>query len=345
MTGKVLTVLGPVPPESLGRTSIHDHLLLDFSVVFRPPSGASDRLKAYQPVSMANLGWVRYDPFRNLDNLQLQDEEAAVSEVLLFKRAGGNTIVDSTTIGIARDPLALARIARATGVNIVMGAGYYVDAVHPPGMSERLEEDIARQISLEVAGGVGNTGVRAGIIGELGCSWPLAENERKVLRAAAGAQRETGAAITIHPGRDEAAPFEILDVLAVAGADVGRVVMGHLGRTYTDIRMVFKLAERGCYLQYDQFGWEASNFPFGPMDFPSDAQRLGFVKGLVDEGYTTRVLMGQDVCTKHGLVKYGGYGYAHLLEHIVPRMREKGISEEDIDTIIVNNPARVLTLS
>ena len=83
----------------------------------------------------------------------------------------------------------------------------------------------AREIVNDVVEGVGDTGVRAGIIGELGCSWPLRPNEAKVLKASAQAQKETGAPITIHPGRHIDAPFEIIDVLDKAGADISRVVM------------------------------------------------------------------------------------------------------------------------
>ena len=128
LSGQVQTVLGPIAPEDLGPTSTHEHLFLDFTWVFKPPSEASERARAYEPVTMENLGWVRYDPFRSYDNLLRLDEDEAISEALLFQRAGGGTIVDTTSIGIRRDPLALARVSSATGVNVVMGAGYYV---HP----------------------------------------------------------------------------------------------------------------------------------------------------------------------------------------------------------------------
>ncbi|CAI8054928.1 Phosphotriesterase-related protein [Geodia barretti] len=200
---------------------------------------------------MENLGWVRYDPFRNIDNLELLDEDLAIYEIALFGRVGGGTIVDATTIGIGRDPLALARVARATGVNIVMGAGYYVDIVHPDDMDGRSEDEITQQIIDELTVGVGNTGVKAGIIGELGCSWPLTDNERKVLRSGARAQQETGAGILIHPGRNPRAPFEILDILEGAGADAGRVIMGHLDRTVFDSDTLLEFAERGSMLEYD----------------------------------------------------------------------------------------------
>ena len=196
----VQTVLGPVSPETLGPTTAHEHLLLDFSVVFQEPESASERGLAFQPVDLDNLAWVRYDPFRSRDNLTLIDEDTTVEEAMLFRAAGGRTIVDTTTRGIGRDPAAAARISRRTGLNVVIGSGYYVGASHPDGMDAMSEDEIAAEIVADLT--TGQRGVRAGVIGELGCSWPLWENERKVLRAGARAQVETGASIIIHPRQE-----------------------------------------------------------------------------------------------------------------------------------------------
>ena len=175
---------------------------------------------------------------------------------------------------------------------------------------------------------------------------PLTSNERKVLRAAASAQRETGAAILIHPGRNARAPGEILGVLAEAGADIGRTIIGHLDRTITDPTAVVELAESGCYLEYDLFGIESSYYPLVPdTDMPSDAQRMDAIGWLIEEGHGERVVIAQDICSKHRLVKYGGHGYAHVLDNIVPRMRPRGFSEEDIHRIVVSNPARILAFA
>ena len=342
---KVQTVLGVVEPGDLGPTTTHEHLLIDFSCMFKEPEEATERFRAHQPVVMENLGWVRYHSFANLANLMLIDEQEATAEAMLYMRAGGGTIVDATTIGIGRDPLALARIARATGLNIVMGAGYYVDAVHPEGMDGLTEARITQQLIDEVRVGVGDTRVKAGIIGEIGCSWPLAQNERKVLRAAAAAQQETGAAVLIHPGRDPSAPREILDVLAEAGGDVGRTIMGHLDRTISDTKDLLDLAASGCYLEYDLFGWEVSHYPLSTLDMPSDAQRLDFIQLLLAEGYGDKVVVAQDIFAKHRTIKYGGHGYAHIIDNIVPRMRQKGFSADEIDAIIVGNPAEVLAFA
>jgi len=107
----------------------------------------------------------------------------------------------------------------------------------------------------------------------------MQENERKVLRAAARAQQRTGVAISIHPGRNEAAPEEILEVLREAGADLTCVVMGHLDRTAFRWDVMKRIAKSGCYLEFDLFGIENSHFPLNPhIDMPNDSTRLQWIE-------------------------------------------------------------------
>ena len=212
-------------------------------------------------------------------------------------------------------------------------------------MDDRSVEDLAREIVGDIVEGGEEGGVKAGIIGEVGCTWPLAPNERKSLSAAAIAQRETGAAISVHPGRHPDAPLEILEVLANGGADLSRVVMAHLDRTVFEFDTLLSIAASGCYLEWDLFGNEGSYYPLAEIDMPSDAQRLDFMKRAVDAGYCDRIVTGQDIFTKHRLVRYGGHGYGHILENIVPKMRRKGFSEDLIRAITVGNPARLLAFA
>ena len=146
----------------------------------------------------------------------------------------------------------------------------------------------------------------------------------------------------IHPGRHPDAPAEILEVLAKGGADLSRVIMGHLDRTVFEFDTLLSIAESGCYLEWDLFGNEGSYYPLAEIDMPSDAQRMGFIKRIADAGYSGKIVIGQDICTKHRLTKYGGHGYGHILENIVPKMRRKGFSEELIHAITVGNPASIL---
>jgi phosphotriesterase-related protein len=342
------TVLGPVGADTLGPTMMHEHLLIYASHVAKPPEAEPERTLFHAPVALDVLGRLRYGKLVNLDNCHLASEQTAIEETLLFKRAGGRTIVDATSIGIGRDPAGLVRIARATGLNIIMGASYYVEETHPAGhhVAEKAETELAEGIARDVLDGVDGTGVRAGLIGEVGCSWPLTEVERKVLRASARAQRITGAPLMIHPGRDQRAPREILVILEQAGADLSRTVMCHIDRTVDRQEVLAELAATGCVLEYDLFGFEHSYYPWSlPVDMPNDAGRLRWLRWLIERDHLSQVVISHDICFKDKLVSYGGHGYGHIVEHVVPLMREKSFSEQEISAILVENPRRLLAFT
>jgi len=352
-TGYAQTVLGPVSPDYLGITLPHEHMLIDQTVggvYFVEPTKISQRALAHQPVSLENLSWVRYNMKDSLDNQMLLDEAMAVKEASLYRILGGQTIVDQTNVGIGRDPEALVRISRATGLNIVMGSGYYVDG--PLTEAERnakTEGEIAAEIIRDVTVGVDDTGIRSGMIGELGCSWPLKPNERKGVRAGAIAQRATGAPINIHPGRNEGAPLEIMNVLREAGADLSRVVMSHMDRCGFSLETRQRLLDTGCFIEYDVFGLEGyypakTALAEGHLpDTPNDVERIRQVRQLIEMGFVRQILLSQDVGMKIMLVSYGGGGYGHLLREVVPLMRIYGIGDDDIHTMMVENPKRLLT--
>jgi phosphotriesterase-related protein len=342
----IRTVLGDVAPEAIGITLPHEHLLIDFTVMFSEPAAASDKGRAWEPVSLANLGWVRQHFNANLDNLRLTDERVAADEISLFKHAGGRTVVDPTPSTLARDPLALARIARASGLNVVMGAGYYVAASHPPDMDRRSVDELAREMIADVTSGVGDTGIRSGVIGEIGTTYPLGDNERKVLRAAVIAQRETGAPLMIHPGRHPAMPRELAELVQKEGGDLRRTIMCHICRTIADVRAVIDLAQTGIWLEYDLFGLENSYYPYNPsFDMPNDGGRMAHVLALIDAGHHGQVLLSHDIAYKSSLTKYGGYGYHHLLLNVVPRLRAKGLDDAGLTRLLVDNPARAFAFA
>jgi phosphotriesterase-related protein len=239
-------------------------------------------------------------------------------------------------------------VSRATGVHVVMGSSFYVDGTWPAeaDIPSRPQGEIRDRIICDVTEGVDDTGIRAGLIGEVGCSWPLTGNERKVLRASAEAQRATGAALMVHPGRSSDAPIEIVSILEEAGADIERTIICHIDRTIADEGRLSQLASTGCYLEYDLFGMENSYYPWSlPVDMPNDAGRIAWLQWLIGEGYLDRLLISHDVCFKHQLVSYGGFGYAHILENAVPLMRRKGMAEAEITAILTDNPRRILTIA
>ncbi len=346
LAGRAQTVLGPIAGEDMGITLPHEHLLIDFTVMFKEPESEEERVLARQPVRLDNLGWVRRNFSSSLDNLQLLDEGVARDELLLYRHAGGRTLVDPTNRGLSRDPLALARVSHATGINIVMGSGYYVAASHPPDMDAKTVDGIAREIVTDLTAGVGETGVRAGFIGEIGTTWPWTANERKVVQAAVLAQRETGAPLMIHPGRHERLPLEIVDVIRREGADLRRTIMCHIERTIVDPTVLLELAATGVYLEYDLFGLETSYYPYNPIfDMPNDAGRVRQILFLIEHGHLDQILMSHDIAYKHCLTRWGGFGYHHLLLSVMPRLRHKGADDKTIQTLLVDNPRRAFVFA
>jgi len=342
--GHAQTVLGLVAPESLGLTLPHEHLFVDLRFLYREPPPGAAKGHEREPVDLANLYEINYDWFSNLENLRLSDEATAIEEAGRFRREGGQTLVDPTSVGIGRDPLALQRVARATGLHVIMGAGYYTEPSHPPALAAAAEDAMVREIVRDVTEGVGETGVRAGLIGEIGCSWPWTATERKSLRAAALAARETGAPLMIHPGRDPQAPEAHLDEARQAGLDPRRVIMAHIERTIlADPERLRAVVDTGCYVEYDLFGVEISHFPWGGPDMPNDAERMRQILWLMEQGYGRQILLSHDVCFKIRLARYGGTGLAHIPRRIVPRLRQRGASEADVRALLVDNPARALT--
>ena len=348
-----MTVLGPVSPEDLGPTVTHEHLLVDLTCYWKRPDDPSRAALAEAPFEMSMIGIVKRDPFFSLDNNRLTDVAAAAEEALEFKKLGGGTIVDVTLADIGRDPLALQTIARSTGLNIVAGSGHYVHLAHPPGLDDEPTDQIAQRIIEELTEGIGATGVRAGVIGEIGTSAPLHPREDKVLRAAARAQQATGYPISVHVAPSARRGHDVLDILEREGTDLGRVVMGHLDLTLGHIDAEFEeivgyhssLAERGCYIQYDTCGVELY-VPSGglgpPFWLPSDLTRLRAIARLLEIGHGDRLLLSQDVCTKKDLVRYGGFGYGHILRHFVYNLEDVGVTRAEIDRMLIDNPKRML---
>lgn len=339
----VRTVLGDIDPDALGYTQPHEHLLIDLS---RPQSArttVSQRIRDNAPITLQNYSWVRRH--HTAYDLRLDSIETAVDELSHYSTAGGRSIVDATSIGLGRDPAGLTAIARQSGVQIVMGSGFYYRDYHPADVATQTSDDLTAEMVADIRTGVGNTGIRAGIIGEIGLSYPLHPDEAKVLRAACAAQQETGAALMIHPGRNSRSPAEALAITASEGVDPRRVIMSHVERTLFSADEMRAIADTGCYVEFDLFGQEASYYSLAPIDMPNDAARVAYLIDLASRGHISQLLISQDICHKTNLSCYGGEGYAHILDNVLPLMRRKGLDSSQINAITTGNPARALAFS
>lgn len=335
-----LTVLGPIPADDLGLTLMHEHLLFDFRDYWRPPDAAGDLALADAPLALPLMGRLRYDPFLFRDNLVHGDIDLTLAELEPFAALGGRTIVDPTNASLGRDPEALRRIARASGLHIVMGSGYYTEISLDQVFKRRTVDDLAEELIREVERGVGESGVRAGLIGEIGTSAPITGAEERSLRAAARAHAHTGAPLMVHLDGWGREGHRVLDLIEAEGGRPERTILCHMNPSWNDPGYQASLAERGAYLEYDMMGM---TFVYPPAKAsPDDASALEGIRALIEAGFLERVLMSQDVFLKAMLKRYGGLGYTHLLDTLRPQYPHAGIGEAQLRAILVDNPRRAL---
>jgi phosphotriesterase-related protein len=299
--GKVMTVNGLISPESMGITLPHEHLLI----------------------------------VHKFNYLDLTDEETAITELGYYADAGGKTLADASVIGIGRNPDGLKRISTATGVNVIMSAGYYKDQWIADSIKSKSIGQLTEIIINDIMNGI--NGIHAGFI-KIAMSRPITPFEEKVLIAAARAQKVTGAAIEVHFDGDLATTAQkhhVLDVFENEGVDLSRVCLNHEVPYLELVDDFISLAQRGCYLAFDMLGLEVR------VAFQHDRQLAETLNALIDAGYINQILMSQDVCFSVCYVKNGGYGYAHILNDILPQLRTSGITDEQIYNIMVENPKRM----
>ena len=301
---QVMTVRGAISPDELGHTQMHDHLFAD-------------------------LSWARHRWLA----MPITDEVQITEEIRLYGQAGGGTLVDPVLEHIGRLPEAMRRVSEATGVHVVMGSGFYREPYYPEFVNKLPTQDIADYIIDEIENGVGDTGIKPGIIGEIGLDKQWVQGvEERVLRAAARAQVATGLAITTHTPPKMS--LEFLKIFQEEGVEPDRVVFGHLDNTL-EMHELERVAATGAYIEFDLIGIDFIN---------SDERRAEFLAELVRLGHQDRLLVSQDMCSRSRFKTNGGHGYQHLIDNFLPMLREEGVDEEAIHAMTHLNPARVLAV-
>lgn len=299
----ITTVLGEIPADELGHTQTHEHVAFDGGELLAAP------------------GFV----------FHFDDRRQMLTELRRYRELGGGALVDVTPVDLGRDPVALAELSKDSGVHIVMGCGWYRHAAYGPFVEATPTAGLAEHLIHEIERGVEGTGIRPGIIGEIGTdrAW-LKPSEERVFRAAARAHAKTGTPVTTHTTRGAAqAQYAIL---REEGMDPSRLVFGHCDNTLI-IEYHEWMLSTGAYVQFDLVGIEWIN---------SDERRIEVLGELVRRGHEHRLLLSLDICYRHRLWTNGGSGYGFLLENFLPRLRQAGIDENTLYLIMVANPRRVL---
>ena len=245
---------------------------------------------------------------------------------------GVRNIVDLTNQGMGRNPETLRALASATGINLIPSTGYYLEAYMPPDLRVRPIEDLAAEAVRELTFGIDEEGYKAGVIGEIGWSAPEAgQLELRVFEAMSIAAVQTGAVISTHPS---IGPEQIpqAEFLIQRGIKPEKIVIGH-AEFFPDEKALFALLDLGVNIGIDMIGRN------GP---DRDKYRADMVAMLRDHGFLSQVTLSMDLCSQKELREYGGTGYAHLFNSFLPLLRDRGITEGEIDLMLRYNPLRIL---
>ena len=228
----------------------------------------------------------------------------------------------------------MREISKRTGVNIILGCGHYYHKAHADYVKDASVELLADEMRKDILSGIGDTGIKAGIIGEIGTSATVTDDEKKVLNAAGIVASETGKAVHIHTDLYTENGFEIIKILTGRGMSPEKICIDHVDVLLRPdyIRALLKL---GVYVEFDNFGKEF--YVSKDRRFAYDAERIELLKKLIDEGYGDKILVCNDICLKTMWKKYGGAGYAHILRDVKHIAKENGIDEKTYMSILTDN--------
>lgn len=337
----IVTVKGLIDACETGICLPHEHLFADLR--FACPAANTDRVR------LSNLYKLR-DSYTSLsNNLLLSSFYTAEKELRSFAEYSGMTLVDVTSIGLGRRPSDLKKLSELTGVNIVMGTGYYLRQSLGKAIINASESSLIDTLIKECLWGVGGSGIRPGIIGEIGIGPGIGEWERKSISVATKVQQETGLAVTYHI---QAVPVvrgfvspngvSVVRQIEKSGGDLSRTIIDHCDAKI-DISYIADLLATGVYVEFDHFG-KSFYFPDTNFAMSTDMERVLAIRDLISRGFAGQLLISQDICLKTDLLSYGGQGYSHILRNIVPMLRNNGVSDESIEQILKVNVRNVLSM-
>lgn len=295
---KVRTVLGDIDVEELGFTYTHEHL---FCV---PPANQPDR------------------------DFELSDYDCSLYELNEFKKVGGKTLVEGSTIDYGRNPEAYRRMSKSSGVNVVCTTGFNKYRYYQEWVKEATVDDLAAYMIRDVEEGCYGTDIKAGQIKTGGSYNVLHPDEIKVTHACALAHQATGAPLWCHTEYGTMGN-EIVEIYESHNIDPSKIVVGHSDRN-CDPEYLLSLADHGVYVGFDGCG---------KIKYYPDSTRIEMLKILKDHGYVNRIMISGDMGRASYLKGYGGGpGFAYIATKFIPRMLRNGFTQDDIDQIFIRNP-------
>jgi phosphotriesterase-related protein len=316
----VETVRGPIDVTSMGMTLMHEHVFV-----------LNEEIRRNYPAEWDADGGV----------------EDAVAKLTALRRRGCDTIVDPTVLGLGRDIALVQRVAARVDLHIIPATGLYTYRDVPfffryrgadrPGSAS---DPMTRMFISDITEGIAETGVKAAFLKCAIDDEGLTPGVERVLRAVSQAHLATGAPITVHTHPESQSGLVVLRVLREEGVDLTRVVLGHSGDT-TDLDYLTELADAGCLLGMDRFGLDLSI---------SAAQRVGTVAALCGQGYARSLVLSHDAACHidwfrpEQILQFApDWNFEHMFDDVLPALRELGVTTEQIETMLVDNPQRYFT--
>lgn len=354
---KIMTVLGPIPPEELGPTLPHEHLQFNITMYQGCPDDEAGKAFWNAPVTLENLFDVKAHPYANYDNCILFEIEPILKEIEYFKAVGGKSIVDVSSQGLSNEqyPQSMVEISKRAGIHVIGGMGHFHKVLHPPYVATSTIDQLANEYIDTIRNGYPNTSIRPGILGEIGTGPVVEPDEIKVLRASARAHLETDIPMNVHMHLTSMNGHQVLDIFEEEGVNLERVVLSHCDPALTHAELGFEggldyirsLAARGCYTEFDLCG-NAEHFVtpnHGSWWNPTDGDRARAIKKLCEDGFGDQILLSHDTGHKYYLKQWGGWGLAHAIGEFKNILLEAGVDSAQIERFSTANPQRMLTIS
>jgi phosphotriesterase-related protein len=361
---EIMTVLGPIKPENLGITSMHEHVLYDGTVYRKrfldilPPQ---DQLpvKPDDKVTIENRYYHRENFILSWDAVSMRDENVMMAEMADFKSSGGSGLLDMSVPGLRSDLSAIRRISEKTGVHVVAATGLYSEDSWPDQFKTMSIKEYESYMLGEINVGIENTGIKAGHIKAAIEEGPT-EQGIKLLKAIARVSNETGLSVSIHHGimmtLDEVR--EIMKILFKAGIDPQRTLMCHMQNSIAcmdfkklvqdpssrklNLEFNKEVMDNGFFAGHDCFGHDYQLAAYGWVG-TSEWQNIAAIYELCQAGYAGQITLATDTYLKILTRRFGGGGYCHLTNSVLPLLEQVGVSQKHIQQMTVENPARLLT--
>jgi len=360
---EIMTVLGPIAPENLGLTSMHEHVLYDGTVyrqrfLDKMPAADESPVSADDKVSLENFYYHRQHPILTWDGCSMHDEAVMTAEMTDFKVSGGSALVDMSTPGLRSNLPGIQRISRKSGVHVVATTGLYSEDCWPDRFKNMSVREYENYMLGEIEAGIEDTGIKAGHI-KVAIEEGPTEQGRKLLKAVARVSNKTGVSATIHHGigMEIDGIRKIPETLLNEGMAPDRTIIAHMQTflysmdpktllTNPDgckLNLDFnkEILDQGVNVAHDCFG---HHYNFLMLDWinQTDWQQVAAIYALCREGYAGQIVLGTDTFLKILARRFGGGGYCHLTGCILPMFQKAGIAEADIRKMTVKTPARLL---